>query len=398
MSYRVFRLQLFPMEPLHFGYGEQRGNVLPSLPYIPGRALRGALGAWAHRNCFLDSGDEAFQKVFGEECVDGACDYDISFPCCYLKDRVPAPLSLFEVKGGGSDPRLRFVKKNSWRLIHTKNLQVYTDPEYLVDFLCRSEWPSEVETWTLQPVKNATIWNGLVYPAHELQVELHAAHEENTGRVGQEGLFAEELLPRSTGLSVETNDAVWYGGQLIFDAANESLSKICEKLTLPEGTRPDVWEEVSPWNIIFLGRRRVPVAVFAKEETVSGAGQDNGSNEVTLTFTTDLKGKGDDNPFPPSADYFKKLLNVEVKEKLRAFAAQGYATGGIHLPGKPFRALPAAPTLRAGSCLRLQLASGSDSLDALKWQGLRGIGADTRDGCGRFEVNAAIHSVEAEAQ
>lgn len=407
MNYTAYRLYLFPFEPLHFGYGGQRGNVLPTLPYIPGRALRGALAGWANKNGILPDAKPEFMKIFGEMDTPGANEYTVSFPFCYLNGMPPAPLSLFEVKGGGDHPRHGALRKDHFRSVCKDGcLEHFDAAAHVLDFLCRlNKWPAEMADHKLQPLKNAVVDNGKIHVAHPPATLLRAAHDQDTGRVGEGsesgGLHAEEVLPRAEVAVRFPYSEQYYRGDLVFDGSNGQLSNLFGALfeasepfrKAREERREFDWKEASRKNLVFLGRRLTPVAIYVAE-TVEPLSQGDDSR-LTLTFTSDVRGT-DGSPYPMPPSLWQSCPGLKNAEKIRCFGARTTANGAVHVPRSAFAPLGTVPALQAGSCVYLEKAclEGDKAYIELAWKGLIGTGSDTRNGFGRFTVNDRIHEIE----
>ncbi len=413
MNYTAYRLYLYPFEPLHFGYGGQRGNVLPTLPYIPGRALRGALAGWANKNGILPDTGSEFMKIFGEMTTPGADAYAVSFPFCYLNGMPPAPLSLFEVKGGGGHPRHAPLRQNTYRLAwRRKSLAGFDPADYVLDFLCRNEWPAEIEEYNLQPLRQAVVEDGGIYPAHSPAMLLRAAHDEDTGRVGEGGesggLHAEEVLPRAEVHGDFPFSERFYCGDLVFDSGNDGLRNLFNALfeaSAPfqaacENKSEYDWKEVGRKNLVFLGRRLTPAAVFVAETVtpdVPACQPDD--TRVTLTFTSDARTADlSVNPHPFDPSLWQSCPGLDRAEKIRCFSARASTNGAVHVPGTSFSPLGTVPVLQAGSCVYLEKAqlNTPEVINELAWKGFMGTGGDTRNGFGRFTVNDMMHRIKTE--
>ncbi|OQB41346.1 MAG: hypothetical protein BWY09_00606 [Candidatus Hydrogenedentes bacterium ADurb.Bin179] len=407
MNYTAYRLYLYPFEPLHFGYGGQRGNVLPTLPYIPGRALRGALAGWANKNGILPDTGSEFMKIFGEMTTPGADAYTVSFPFCYLNGMPPAPLSLFEVKGGGGHPRHMPLRQNTYRLAWRRKSWASFDPaDYVLDFLCRDEWPAEIEEYNLQPLKQAVVEDGKLYPAHSPATLLRAAHDEDTGRVGEGGesggLHAEEVLPRAEVTGRSPFSEHFYSGDLVFDGDNKRLASLFKALNDASQPFRDAkneydWKQAGRRNLVFLGRRLTPAAVFVSETVKPDVPEcQPGDTRVTLTFTSDARtADRNTNPHPFSPSLWQSCPGLAGAEKIRCFSARASTNGAVHVPGTSFSPLGTVPVLQAGSCVYLEKAK-LEVINELAWKGFMGTGGDTRNGFGRFIVNDSVHKIDME--
>lgn len=404
MSLSRYRLHIFPMEPLHLGMGAQRGNVLPCLPWIPGRALRGALAGWAIRNGHIQPDDSDFAEMFGEA-QDGE-ESIVSYPYCYPRKFLPAPLSLFEAKGREGDPRYRYLFERDAFLAFKGRVSEY-DGSRPIDFLRRKEWPADLEDFMLRQASSTAMADGesFCYRMPATEIQLRAAHDDKTRRVSDSGLFGEELLPRAEGQLKHEMNSTYYCGQLLFskeDVFERLLSVELKNFYDQNQANPFAWPEmVTPQRLIFLGHRRVPAAIFATDESPNGSGQRQGEKEskngveCTLTFTSDLRLAQGRDPFPLNEDVFNALFRdtgIEVVQVLRVFCARGTVGGFARDIGdKSINVLKRAPTVRAGSCALVRITGDLEKLTQL---GQRGVGAGTRDGCGRFLVDAPIHTVE----
>lgn len=407
MKIRCLQLFLFPLEDLHCGFGAQQTNILPSLDYIPGRVVRGGLANWALRQGKMVSSDPLFQNLFYPD-HQGAASHKISYPWCTYQGYLPAPLSLFELKGGGSgDPRLTLVEAPPEPFPNEDNQLTPASLHQPVDFLKRGLWPSQVDS-RLKPV------SGLVSPLSSigskvsLAIDLKAPHDENTGRVGKDGqaLYAEEALPPSSPRFPRDS---FYSGKLAFEDKEEvtEVFKPLQSLNLPSPERipsrnlqtlRDLLKNPPPQHLLFLGRRRVPVVVYAYAET--GAVIDTENNvlpdelapdqeEITLTFTTDYQ-----RPFPLTAEIINHDCSLSF-EKVRVFSAPSLAHQFDVQKNQP---LPPQSTIKAGSCGRFRIKGGLTETQARNlWvKSWLGMGPSARDGFGRFRVNWNLHQIRGE--
>jgi len=385
---RLFELFVFPLDDVHCGYGTQQGNLLPALPCIPGRVMRGGLAGWALRNsCVSSANDDLFKSLFTSE---GAA--TVSFPFCTLQGRFPVPLSLFEVKGGRTDPAFSRLLP-SQRPFVSEQANLHPLPDQPLDFLLRKEWPSDVEA-TLKPKSGSADVYGVIWPPFETRIEMKA-HHENTGRVGKEGLFAEGVIPAA--LSTKPNE-FWYRGTLVIDSDFSGLFErlLIAEATISDSSIPDQIEELfkkaeehtaseqfAPKHLVFLGHRRVPCLVYAVECDAEPFKQTNGS--FTITFTTDFIPECSP-AYPLTAQMVQDALPGSViKKKERVFCRRGEAHG-YDITQK---ALDPMQTLAAGSCGHFKGNPGEQLQ-----RSLLGIGRNSKDGFGRFILNWDIHNIQ----
>ncbi len=188
-------LYVFPLEGTRCGFGIQQGVLLPSLAYIPGRVIRGGLAGWAVRNGILDpeEKDGDFNNIFLDD--EGPGEAEVSFPCCTRLGRLPAPCSTFEAKGRTAHPVEVFIKKEKITLVD----QVYQERELggmssPVDFLRSDVMPAMVDV-SLKPCRGTVDESGEYFPAFPTILEMKSAHQEDTGRGGDNGLYIVEVMP-----------------------------------------------------------------------------------------------------------------------------------------------------------------------------------------------------------
>lgn len=413
MNVRRLLLVILPLEPLHFGYGVQRGNILPTLPHIPGRAVRGALANWAIRNGFIGENDSNFLDIFGSS--GNRC---ISYPVCYRNGWAPAPLSLFEIKGGCLDPRAYLVKSQAHRLVWKGSIQDLATRletqgankrDYVVDFLRRSDdWPAMVGDAALKPCRGAVQldrftarYNPFVGESFQPLVSLRAPHNDKTDRVGSgtdRGLFGEELLPRANRQPTLSKSLEnYYLGELRYEdkpELNSIFDPIPRRNARDTISMCNALESPQPGELVFLGRRRVPAVIAAVKWDDGNTQQPTREfqdvcAQFTITFTSDLQLDNGD-PYPVDDDVIKQILGFEAK-KIRTFCAPGWSYG-YDTNGTKKGPLDAQPVLRAGSCVLVD--SSNVYKDKLYERYLLGAGADTRNGMGRFLVNAPVHDIE----
>ena len=393
MKIRQLRLYLFPLEDLHCGFGLQQGNILPSLPFVPGRVLRGGLAGWAIRRGRVKSnGDTLFEKLFLPK--PSSEDYKISYPFCTYRGNFPSPLSLFDKKGSSEEPvsimlgeRRRAISKNG-----------SLSAGGAIDFLRRVDWPSMVDN-TLKPLSGQVDRSGFFTPASPLKVDLRNRHED-TGKVGQNGLFGEEALLAANALRPEEH---YYSGSLVFEEKEEILKVFSPLLDATflrpnQAIRRDIFDVLDPLRMLFLGHRRVPVVVFATD--LGSIDTDNGDlptslersineNEFTWTAMSDIVPLSAP-PYPLSADMLNKALPPLNCTKKRVFCSRGWAYGFDTASGKDL--LPVS-TIGAGSCGRFEGCLDEKTVRVLWGKSMIGMGKNTRDGFGRFEINWDLRDI-----
>lgn len=391
MKIQGIKLHLFPVEEVHCGYGLQQGNVLPSLSYVPGRVLRGGLGGWAIRaGCVTGAKDNRFEKLF----LSDEDPFKISFPCCTYKGLLPAPLSLFQPKGSVRDPETALATEDIRVISKAKKINL-TSCSGPLDFLNRDEWPSDIDM-TLKSAKGCVIDAYLqVMQGLSPCIDLKSRHDKDKRRVVEKGLFAEESLPAAVPFEPTRH---YYKGTVYFEE-DEETAAIFEKLKDgsfrdPEDLKSESLTDPDPQRIVFLGHRRVPVLVYAVDIEEEQMNKDivlskgNNEKQFTITFLSDLV-SGQTNPFPLTAEMVRDATGLTGLKKERAFCDRGTAYGFDVIKN---RKLNPKATIAAGSCILLK-ANGFDAtaLNTLREKSFIGMGNNTRDGFGRFEINWPIH-------
>lgn len=433
MKIHSISLLLFPLEDLHLGFGVQQGNLLPSLPYIPGRVLRGALANWAIRNGLVrDDQDPLFREVFVLK-EEQAGTPEVSFPVCtYSPGKRPlftAPFSLFAFKGAGEDgPPANLVRGDrKSKLPYPGDLQTGERVEATagaqpIDFLCRSPlWPSEIGT-DLKPFEGTCDALGFAYDgSFPLRVDARSRHVPEENRVKEDGLFFEQAIPAA---SPRKPLHYCYSGELRFPES-EQMDSLFSNLIDPhhdarEGILVPRLRDPDPRRLLFLGHRRVPTLVLGKPMDVrdpeEGATRKAvfklmESEDITLTFLSDFAPVGRPT-YPLTAEMLEHHIfspqisgapeshrarpahgaSPRMKQK-RVFCRPGVLHGWNVAGGEP--ALPLR-TLAAGSCIHIDLKGrnlSKEEAHALLTSSLLGMGRRSQDGLGRFMVNHPIHRV-----
>jgi hypothetical protein len=403
MNIHSIDLYIFPLEEMRCGYGIQQGNILPSLSDIPGRVVRGGLANWALRNNACASNtNQIFKDVFEPN---GAA--KISFPFCAWRGYRRVPLSLFEVKGGGRNPRTALVEIR--QAVYAEN---QLDPANIiqvqgpVDFLCRELWPAQLDV-TMKPVLDSLIHGeNEIVPDVGMMIELRNRHNQDTRRVGEEGLFAEECLPPANPAKMDRREDNYYVGTLRYEEDSQ-ISNLFEKLATPRFRLVDfnrnrmmaaAYGEPDPPHDIFLGHHRIRCLIYGVDRGVCSLDPANltkpAASKFTLTFTSDFAPiKSHGAVYPLTVEMLKEN-GLPLFERLRVFCGRGAAYGFDVQNNKV--AIPAA-TITAGSCAWLKKDSFSDEeKKTILEKSLLGMGRQTKDGFGRFEIDWGIHKVRGE--
>ncbi len=398
MKFTTVELYIYPLETLHCGYGIEQGVVLPSLAYIPGRVIRGGLGGWALRNHKgLSDQDALFKDLFYAHETDGR----ISFPWCTFHGRLPAPLSLFELKGGSRDKRLSLVESGMSVWIDDEEPFDVEDIKGPVDFLRRSYFPAQKDA-TFKLCHGTLSETGNEYfPAFHTGLEMKAAHDKDTGRVKQEdGLRIEEVMLAS----LSNPEELYYKGTLVY-GEDEKIDELFQPLWTHDNILPDVLlDDPDPQHLFYIGRKSVPVAVYAnKPETVDAELPlfDNLDTCLTVTLTSDCIFETQ-----PTSDSRKMRINRDIlmrqlglNDMISEFKDMRVFCRGGQVHGYDvFKNQPASwPSIAAGSCIRFKLESEAQRRQAqarLEKLSYMGLGKHRRDGCGRFKVNWEVHHLE----
>lgn len=398
MKIATIDLYFFLLEDAHFGYGIQQGNILPSLSYIPGRAVRGGLAGWAIRNGTVKAGTPIFDRLF---LANDSPDSPISFPNCYHRGSLPAPFSLFETKGGAYDPRTALVAE-PLKVYPEEGLTGLDDREKcVVDFLRRAEWPSDLLPMEFEAFRGSVehVFERLI-PPPPLVLDLRAHHDENLGRVGEHGLYAEEALPSAPW----SRSAPWenvYRGSLRY-VEDYEVAKVFEPLE--DSTFYDTNDQCPipldnppPERLVFLGRRRVPALVYGIKrplvDTQANLPKEltkNDASGLSISFISDVAAT--EPVLTP--DILNSRLGVGRLEKVRVFSrtalAYGYDT--THKRSNDPRLAPKR-VLAAGTCGLFKGDLDKKAKQALWALSLMGVGEGNRDGFGRFRVNWSVHDI-----
>ena len=397
MRLHQFQLYLFPLDDLRCGFGIQQGNILPSLPYIPGRVVRGGLAGWAVRRG-LKNDIHLFKGLFLSE-PEAQYEQLITFPNCTYRGCKPTPLSLFSEKGTAKPP-LASLLESRRTPIHKGALPSTGGP---TDFLRRNEFPAQVDM-TLKPVSGQVdIITDFVTPSPPLKVDLRNHHEEN-GSVGENGLFAEEVLPAANALLPEDH---YYSGTLLFEdkaVIHDVFLPLVDTAFLDRLKRPKqgILDTPDPFRMVFMGHHRVPVFAFADDLGVTDTDTDKlpgnlqkaaMEKEFSWTALSDfIPAMGPD--FPLSDKMLENHLAIRGVKGQRVFCARDLAHGYDAVAGKPL--LP-DQTIAAGSCGFFCCSVDEKASRSLWEKSLVGLGKRTRDGFGKFEVNWDIHEINAGA-
>jgi len=405
MPYSEVELFLFPLEPLHCGYGIQQGVVLPSLNYIPGRVLRGGLAGWALRNCKgLSDSDERFKKIFFAENDDDNEPPLISYPWCTFKGYQVPPLSLFKPKGKlintgklspGKDGKAgdyvedRCSKKLEKELWNT---------ELLVDFLKKKKFPVDIETSVFEPLGSRLLnfYSGRCHATPHTELEMRAGHDLGNGRVPDDGgLWIEEVIPATP---IKKQSENYFRGTLRFQKeseAGELFESLFNDCIFNEGDEKINLSAPETTHLLFLGRKRIPTVIYAGKvkdcEKPDVAAVPEQCQSITLTSDCVIGNR--DGEFKVCRDNVFKYLGLEDLlsgcKVVRFFGKAGLLHGYDRESRKPL----VWPTLAAGSCVVFKVdTSDYDAvLDKLKKFLPTGLGCQRRDGCGRFELNWKFH-------
>ncbi len=398
MKIRSIELYVFLVEDAHFGYGIQQGSILPSLAYVPGRVIRGAMAGWAIRNGYVKNAqDSKFIRLFMPREDE---DSEVSFPNCHHRGCLPAPFSLFMAKGTSEDPRTALVSEPFKPYPEEDLSQLCTAGKVPVDFLQRrDEWPSDIGTQTMEPFAGRVNEYGQIVQPAPVILDLKARHDEEKRRVGQGGLFAEEAVPCAPHKTPWRNV---YRGFLSFHD-DQDLTGIFNALTdtkfFDQNDRCEITlEDPAPSHLIFVGHRRVPAVIYGIDRGVvdTAKGQKipeefepiREQNPIAITFISDLIAP--EPPFPLTSSMLEKCLSLSGLEKRRVFCKRGTAYGYDTISDTKMRPIN---TIAAGSCGFFNGKLTDEALRRLWSKSIMGIGQKNRDGFGRFKVNWDIHSI-----
>jgi hypothetical protein len=394
----ILKIKLFPLSDLHCGYGLQQGNILPSLNYIPGRVLRGALAGWCVRNGIIkDNQSPDFKKLFqtSDFSISG-----VSFPFCYLEGRAPVPASVFRVgKAEACHPLENLLPGKEQDFISADTGCVENGCP--VDFLRRKNWPCEVHP-QLVPVRASVgnmSTNTKIHPNAPTVLDMRNRHEPNTGRVGEDGLFAEEMISYAhpwdlkegyTGLFVCKNEV-----KDIFLPLTESCDT-CDK------TNPD------PIHTIFMGRRRAPVCILADETTFQMEeiinDIDSKDSLVDISFSSDYL-PSQSGIYPIKESFFNKDIGLPDLKIERRFCVRGLQHGfAVEKDEQGFDSeknrstisgITAQPCFSAGTSVLADPGRDltEELIKDLVFRSVTGIGKETANGCGRFAIDSIIHEI-----
>ncbi|MCK4447129.1 MAG: hypothetical protein KAW56_08605 [Candidatus Marinimicrobia bacterium] len=384
MKMHSLDLLIYPLDDLHCGYGIQQGNVLPSYPYIPGRVLRGALGGWAIRVTGLDNTSDKFKALFYDN-----EENNISFPNCTKKGMLPAPLSLFKPKSCGEDQHAALLKLPSKVFAEREISTQFKEP---LDFLRRNIMPSQVSA-TLKPMKNSSIDGAFIVNSPSVSLSIKNRHDEKIRRVGDDGLFIEEVIPPSNYYEPEKR---YYKGTLYYsDEYKDLFEKLTDKNVSSERSVDHVKLENSDLkHLIFIGHRRIaalvyginPRKLYPEDEQVTLG------KELSVTFISDFIPK-DEFSYPLTAEHITDCIpDITLKKKI-VFCYKTQVHGYDVLDKKPNTPKYA---FTAGSCILLECNSTltEDQKKMIIEKSKTGIGLSTKNGYGRFIINWHIHNIE----
>lgn len=400
----ILKIKLFPLSDLHCGYGLQQGNILPSLNYIPGRVLRGALAGWCIRNGIIkDNQSPYFKQLF--QTADFSLS-GVSFPFCYLGGRSPVPASVFRIgKAEVCHPMENLLPGKKEELITADTGRVKNGCP--VDFLRRKNWPCDVHP-QLVPVRasvgNMTT-NRRIHPNAPTVLDMRNRHEPNTGRVGEDGLFAEEMIPY---VYVDSKDMeeVYTGLLVCKNEVKEIFLPLTENCDTCDETDPD------PIHTIFMGRRKAPVCILSREITHRQIHEmtdavDSKNHLISISFSSDYL-PSQSEVYPIEEIFFKKDMGLPDLKMERRFCVRGLQHGFAVEKDKDgfdseknrstISGITAQPCFSAGTAV---LADPGQTLSEelikdLVFRSLTGIGKETANGCGRFAIDSIIHETQGE--
>jgi len=377
-------LLIYPLDDLHCGYGIQQGNILPSYPYIPGRVLRGALGGWEIRVAGLNNTSDDFKTLFYDN-----EENSVSFPNCTNKGMLPAPLSLFKPKSCGEDQHAALFKETFRAFVQRAIPSGFVTAP--IDFLRRKEMPSEVSA-TLKPLKNCSIDGTFIVNSPGVSLSIKSHHDEKIRRVGEDGLFIEEVIPLSNYYEPKKR---YYKGTLYYsDQYKDLFEKLSEPAVSSErAVNHEKIENPDQTHMIFIGHRRVAALVYGinHRELVDNNEQVFLDKEFTITFTSDFMPK--EFSYPLSASQIMECISGLKVEKKRVFCGLTRIHGYDVLGKKPN--IPKHAFV-AGSCIRLKCSTSLTKKEKvlLFQKSKTGIGLNTKNGYGRFKINWGIHDIK----
>ncbi|MEW6386137.1 MAG: hypothetical protein AB1491_01280 [Thermodesulfobacteriota bacterium] len=262
-----------------------------------------------------------------------------------------------------------------------------------LDFLKRTQWPFQVDM-SLKPLPALIGEYNWIIPPLSLLIDLRAHHLEEQGRVGKDGLYAEEVLP---GTTISNPHNCYYQGNL-YCQEESAIKEIFAPLVAPdyldEKDREKLYDlkmllqDPPPKHLLFLGRRRLPVVIIAREEKPAALPPISGAVEFTLTFVTDLV---EEHPYPLTEDTLQRNFGISGLKKKRVFCRPGECYGyDVFAENKPLEPLV---TLAAGSCGFFAGDISEEHWQRLQVASLLGTGQNTLDGFGRFRINWDIHEL-----
>lgn len=401
----ILKLFIKPLADLHCGYGLQQGNVLPGHNYIPGRVLRGGLANWALRvGAVPDNTCDLFRKLFQTPDFKTA---GVSFPYCHWRGHDPMPASVFRIgKSEAYDPKAKLISTSR------HDAYAYNDEEIergkARDFLLQTQWPCQYHP-QLKPIQGMVTdlsKDPTIEGRSPLMLDMRNRHEPGTGRVGEDGLYAEEILSpiRRGGLEKTSYQGLMICTKEALGVFNKLENGDIRKINRAKQMDP------APEHVIFLGRRRVPAAVYAVEaqlplmkgetQRIVGAGtEQNSISPITLSFISPyLPSKPG---YPLTDDMLKEDLkrgNITIARRfclpawIHNFDVQMTGSGHTKAVAKR-QGVPAQPCFAAGTCVSLKHPLASPAIEALVQCAFTGIGRETATGHGRFVLNASLHQL-----
>jgi len=379
------KLYVYPLEGTHCGYGVQQGVLLPALDHIPGRVMRGGLAGWAVRNKILQPEDPKFQQFFLARQEAG--ETLASFPCCTLLGRDAVSCSCFESKGRSEHPATTLLGDHGLKLIDDAT----TVPDMSkalgpVDFLTSPAWPAERDA-SLKPCRGTMDMSGEYHPPFPTVLEMKSAHDSQKGRVDENGLHIVEVLPANPRKEAR---ATYYAGDFVLAGeAREIFSKLLLRGRDVADLSDDEILDPGPDHLIFIGRKKTPAAVFAVE---SKAGTDHAdttahATEVAITLTSSLIPEVE-TKYRMSWELLAATLGIKVTDQeKRAFCRTTQVHGmsdGDRGSGTPYT----RDAFAAGTCLRITAPTAPKEIERLLRLSLFGAGLHSRDGHGRFRMQA----------
>ncbi|WP_144311501.1 hypothetical protein [Desulfonatronospira thiodismutans] len=265
-----------------------------------------------------------------------------------------------------------------------------------IDFLRSDKMPCEVHSQLSAAggaVKDLQTGTELSEQAPSV-LDMRNRHDPQSGRVGEDGLFAEEMIPYMgadsgfSGLLICTEEAL-----RIF----EPLASRCDPMN------PD------PLHVIFMGRRRSPVCISAEradhilDEVLNSF--DLGAQNISISFHSEYL-PSESEIFPLQDSHLQKDLDLPELEIKNKFCVRGMQHGfnvvkdehGFDSPDtqKETTGMEARPCFSPGTCVFIDTKNkiGPEDKKRLAVLSLTGAGKDTVNGSGRFFINANIHGIQ----